>query len=73
MLTNTYRPYSNGSSCKQQVANLQRTELADVSDDFINLKQHVCCVSALYCLSVNVQMKMQILYVWQFLGWNKVA
>lgn len=61
-------PYTDGSTCEQQVANLQRAELADVGDDFIHLEQHVCRVSALHGLSVNVQMEVQVLYVRKLLG-----
>lgn len=61
-------PYTDGSAGEQQVANLQRAELADVGDDFIDLEQHVCRVSALHSLSVNVQMEVQVLYVHKFFG-----
>ena len=63
MIVYLYRTHSYRRTGKQHVANLQRTELADVCDNLIYTEKHVLCISLLHSLSVNIQMEIDMLNI----------
>lgn len=48
---------------EQLVTDFQGHEAADISNDFIYLKKHIRCMTALHLLIINRQMEVQILYI----------
>ena len=71
MITNANRTNADGCAGINQVADLQRKETADISDNLIYGKQHICCVSLLYSFSVHIQMERQLIDVSCFFQRNE--
>ena len=57
MIADADRTDADGRSGINQIADFQRKETADIGNDLVYWKEHICCISLLYRLSVNVQMK----------------
>ena len=51
--------YTDGCSCIEHVARLQREETADVADELVHFIQHVGRIARLHRLSVDVEMEGQ--------------
>ena len=62
MLADADGTYSHRGTREQQVTDFQGHEAADISNDFIYLKKHIRCMTALHLLIINRQMEVQILY-----------
>lgn len=63
MLPNADRPYTRRSTGKQQVANLQGHETADISNDVIHFEKHIRRIPALHFFTVYIEMEIQLLQV----------
>ena len=54
MLPDADRPYTRRSTGKQQVANLQGHETADISNDVIHFEKHIRRIPALHFFTVYI-------------------
>ena len=63
MVSDADRTDSDRSSGEKQVTDFQRTETADISNDAVNPEQHVCRISPLYRISVDIQMETDLLNI----------
>ena len=61
MLPNADRPYTRRSAGKQQVANLQGHETADISNDVIHFEKHIRRIPTLHFFTVYIEMEIQLL------------
>ena len=65
---------SNRCSCEDDVARLEREELADEAHQFIDSKEHVGRVTFLHLLAVTEQVEVQVLNVFPVVGeWHPFA
>ena len=62
MLPNADRPYTRRSTGKQQVANLQGHETADISNDVIHFEKHIRRIPRC-TFTVYIEMEIQLLQV----------
>ena len=60
MLPNADRPYTRRSAGKQQVANLQGHETADISNDVIHFEKHIRRIPTLHFFTVYIEMEIQL-------------
>jgi len=63
MLPDADRPYTRRSTGKQQVANLQGHETADISNDVIHFEKHIRRIPTLHFFTVYIEMEIQLLQV----------
>ena len=63
MLPDADRPYTRRSTGKQQVANLQGHETADISNDVIHFEKHIRRIPTLHFFTGYIEMEIQLLQV----------
>src|SRR5690554_880564 len=63
MVVNSYRSDTCGSTCKDEIAYLQCEELANIRNYPVHRIDHLTCIALLYCIVIDIQMKIQILYI----------
>ena len=73
MLTDADGPYSGRGTCKQQITNLQCTELTYISNNTIYPEEHIARIALLHGLAINIEMEINVLYIQELIYRNPIA
>ena len=61
MLSDTDRTYTGRRTRKQEISDFKRHKTADISNDIVYLEKHICRTATLHFLTVNQEIKIQVL------------
>lgn len=73
VLSNLQWAYAHRSTCKKEIPSLEHKELTYVTNQLIYAKKHICRVSLLYGITIDIEAETDVLHMSKALNRDKIA